>query len=115
MAFNCDACTPDGQASPLQRSVALLLTPTFESVLRLQMLKFGIPPPAVKLKMQQDGLNPDVLDCDPTKPLPKRFVSQEDQLEAFIDGPPLKDEPLYKKYFQVRVLLADAIAMTCML
>ncbi len=69
------------------------------------MLKFGIPPPAVKLKMQQDGLNPDVLDCDPTKPLPKRFVSQEDQLEAFIDGPPLKEEPLYKKYFQARVLL----------
>ncbi len=65
------------------------------------MLKFGIPPPAVKLKMQQDGVNPDVLDCDASKPLPKKYVSVEDQLEAYIDGPPVKEEPLYQKYFQV--------------
>jgi hypothetical protein len=65
------------------------------------MLKFGIPPPAVKLKMQSEGVNPDVLDCDPTKPLPKRFLPPEDEMELYTDGPPLKEDPRFMKYFQV--------------
>lgn len=66
------------------------------------MLKVGIPPPAVKVKMSSEGLNPEVLDCDPTKPLPKRLLPPEDPMEKYTDGPPLKDDPVYKKYFTVR-------------
>jgi hypothetical protein len=65
------------------------------------MLKFGIPPPAVKLKMQSEGVIPDVLDCDPSKPLPKRFLPPEDEMEQYTDGPPLKEDPRFAKFFQV--------------
>ncbi len=34
------------------------------------MLKVGIPPPAVKIKMSQEGLDPNVLDMDPDAPAP---------------------------------------------
>ena len=35
------------------------------------MLKMMIPLPAVKQQVMKDGLNPNILDCDHDKPLPK--------------------------------------------
>ena len=70
----------------------------------LQMLKFGIPVPAAQLKMIAEGLNPLVLECDPDKPLPKKYVVKDvvDEMEAYTDGPKLGEHEVYAKYFKVR-------------
>jgi hypothetical protein len=67
------------------------------------MLKFGIPLPAAQLKMVGEGLNPLVLECDPEKPLPKKFVVKDvqDEMEAYTDGPVLTEHPVFGKYFKV--------------
>ncbi len=69
------------------------------------MVQVGIPAVAVEGKMRQEGLNPQILSCDPEKPLPKLFVvvSLEDILNAYTEGPPLKEDPRFEKYFKVRV------------
>ena len=73
--------------------------------LPLQMLKFGIPMPAAQLKMIGEGLDPLVLECDPDKPLPKKFVPKEDEMERYTDGPALKDHETYGKFFKVPTAL----------
>jgi hypothetical protein len=67
------------------------------------MLRFGVPASAVRLKMETDGANPLVLECDPEKPLPKKFVPQGDPLEAYVDGPALRDDHRFARFFKVSV------------
>jgi hypothetical protein len=57
------------------------------------MLKMGIPPPAVKHKMAKDGVDPAILDMDPTKPPP--------MAEAVSAGPAIQDDPKYQPYFKM--------------
>ena len=40
-----------------------------------KMLKMGMPKVGVAIKMNAEGLNADVLDLDPEKPLPAKFSS----------------------------------------
>ena len=61
----------------------------------LKMLKMGIPPPAVKHKMVKDGINPDILDMDPTKP---PVASEKSQ---YADGPAIKDDPTFRPYLKM--------------
>ncbi len=58
--------------------------------------------------MVQEGLNPLVLYCDPEKPLPKKFVVVPVG-EEFTDGPPLKNDPVYGKYFKVGRVAAGVV------
>lgn len=55
-----------------------------------KMLKVGLPSAAVKHKMVQEGVDPDVLDLDPAQPRPRKSA-----------GPPLKDDPVYGKFFKM--------------
>ena len=48
----------------------------------------GLPMPAVKHAMTRDGLDPDVMDGDHSKP-------------AGGSGVPLKEDPKYAKYFKM--------------
>ena len=50
---------------------------------------------AVQNAMQRDGLDPTIMDLDPDKSLASQLKKEED------DGPPLKDDPKYQKYFKV--------------
>ena len=51
---------------------------------------------AVQNAMQRDGLEPTIIDLDPDKSVASQLKKEED------DGPPLKDDPKYQKYFKVR-------------
>ena len=51
---------------------------------------------AVQNAMQRDGLDPTIMDLDPDKSVASQLKKEED------DGPPLKDDPKYQKYFKVR-------------
>jgi len=65
-----------------------------------KMLKVGVPRGGVKQKMRQEGLNPAILDMDPTKPPP---ATAPDDAAA---QPALKDHP---KYAKVRVLFRPVL------
>lgn len=47
-----------------------------------KMLKIGHPLPVVKHKMQRDGLDPAILDMDPSKPLPVMQAAAEESEDA---------------------------------
>merc|ERR1711966_446215 len=59
-----------------------------------KMLKMGLPKGAVKNAMERDGLDPSIIDLDPEK-------SVASQQESIDDGPPLKEDPTYTKYFKM--------------
>jgi hypothetical protein len=66
-----------------------------------RMLKAGIPAPAVKAKMTQEGFDPDLLDNKPTDlapaDLPKKSSAEAEQQEMVA----CKDHPAYSKYFKM--------------
>ena len=61
-----------------------------------KMLKMGLPLGAVKNSLVRDGKDPAIMDLDPNKSL----VSQMSLAEE-VDGPPLKDDEEYSKYFKM--------------
>jgi hypothetical protein len=75
---------PKAQESAYTGSLpALKDDPKFERYFR--MLKMGLPLDVAKHAMVRDGLDPDILDKDPNKPI----------------GIPVKDDPKYEKYFKM--------------
>ncbi|KAL7489856.1 hypothetical protein ACHAW6_015582 [Cyclotella cf. meneghiniana] len=63
-----------------------------------KMLKMGLPLGAVKNALQRDGLDPTIMDLDHDKSL----ASQQNEEEKLVDnGPKLKDDPKYQKYFKM--------------
>ena len=58
-----------------------------------KMLKMGLPHDAVKHSLQRDGKDPNILDMDPKKSLASQTTSD--------DGPLLRDDPEYEKYFKM--------------
>ena len=62
-----------------------------------KMLKVGLSPPAVKNKMTKDGVDPSILDMDPTKP-PE---IKKDDGPVYADGLAIQDDPKYTKYFKM--------------
>jgi hypothetical protein len=50
---------------------------------------------AVQNAMQRDGLDPTVMDLDHNRSVASQLKKDED------DGPPLKDDPKYQKYFKM--------------
>ena len=53
-----------------------------------------MPLGAVKNAMQRDELDPSIMDLDPEKSVASQLKDEEDTL-------PLKDDPLYIKYFKM--------------
>ncbi|KAL7552298.1 hypothetical protein ACHAWF_015542 [Thalassiosira exigua] len=58
-----------------------------------KMMKMGLPKDAAQHAMIRDQLDPKILDLDPEKSLKSQVGSEE--------GPPLKDNPKYAKYFKM--------------
>ena len=65
-----------------------------------KMKKMGIPIGGVKNAMVRDGKDPLIADLDPTKPLATQRKDEHAESEND-DGPPLKDDPEYSKYFKM--------------
>jgi hypothetical protein len=51
---------------------------------------------AVQNAMQRDGLDPSIMDLDHNKSVASQQKKDDDE-----DGPPLKDDPKYQKYFKM--------------
>ncbi|GLE08468.1 hypothetical protein PINS_up019651 [Pythium insidiosum] len=61
-------------------NVALREHPKYGSYFK--MLKIGHPPEVVKHRMRKEGVDPFILDCDPSKPLPKTPVPSGPSIEV---------------------------------
>ena len=72
-----------------QVNVALQDDPKYTKYFK--MLKMGLPMGAVKNALQRDGLDPNIMDGDHSKPVESEESS----------GVPLKDDPKYTKYFKM--------------
>ena len=73
----------------------------------------NIPLEAIKHSMTKDGVNPDMLDCDPNAPAPKlkpKVVTPAPSKKKAADPnePKLKDDPKYAKFFK----MLESIATT---
>jgi hypothetical protein len=60
-----------------------------------KMLKMGLPMDAVKHAMKRDGCDPSIMDLNHDMSLKSQRGSADD------DGPPLKEDPEYEKYFKM--------------
>ena len=69
--------------------------PIYEKYFR--MLSKGLSDGAVRNAIQRDGLDPAVLGLNPDKTL----LSQTKNKSTPDSGPPLKDDPVYNKYFRM--------------
>ena len=63
-----------------------------------KMLSMGLPKDAVKNALVRDGKDPSIMDLDPDKSVKSQTGGGE---EAKDDGPPLKEDPEFKKYFKM--------------
>merc|ERR1712194_64187 len=63
------------------------------------MLKMGLPIGAVKNALVRDGKDPSIMDLDPNKSVKSQLKGDEDEDED--DGPPLKEDPDFIKYFKM--------------
>ena len=61
-----------------------------------KMLAMGLPIGAVKNSLSKDGKDPAVMDLDPTKSFKAQMEGKKSN-----DGPPLKEDPDYSKYFKM--------------
>jgi len=69
-----------------------------EYVKYFKMLKMGLPMGAVKNAVQRDGKDPSMMDLDPNKSL--KLQTQKGS-SGGDDGPILKEDPEYVKYFKM--------------
>ena len=53
---------------------------------------------AVQNAVQRDGLDPSIMELDPEKSVASQLKKDEKEED---DGPPLKDDPKYQKYFKM--------------
>jgi len=62
----------------------------------------GLPDGAVRNAMQRDGVDPSILDLDPEKSLKSQTKSENATTENNDDGVPIKDDPAFEKYFNMK-------------
>ena len=77
-----------------------------------KMKKMGLPEGAVRNAMTRDGVDTKVLDLDPER----SFTSQTLSESAATNGVPIKDDPLYQKYFKMKKMgLPDGAVRNAMI
>ncbi|GKY91382.1 hypothetical protein MPSEU_000110500 [Mayamaea pseudoterrestris] len=97
----------NGNVDAIPSEPSLADDPKFAKYFR--MLKTGLPPTVVRHALQRDGLDPSILDFDPTRSYVSQvndMTSTEDLKTTLVqtDEPetlPLKDDPTYSKYFRM--------------
>ncbi len=73
----------------------------FIFLLYMIILQMGLPIGAVRQALQREGKDPNIVDMDPEK----SYASQNKSTVEKNDGPLLKDDPEFIKYFKVSVIL----------
>ena len=66
------------------------------------MLKMGIPTGAVQQALQKEGKDPHVINMDPEKSYSIQ-MKRQDNANKNVELP-LKEDPLYSKFFKVHTL-----------
>jgi hypothetical protein len=120
LALDPDAPAPNsggggGAGAAAEERIALREHPTYSKYFK--MLKVGLPRDAVKAKMQQEGVNPEMLERDPSELVPLRDhkgagagaagggSSLQDDSTAPVAGAggavAIADHPKYGKYFRM--------------
>ena len=89
--------SPGASADTGESDPALQDDPKYEKYFR--MLSKGLPDGAVRNALSRDGLDPSILDLDRTKSLASQKAAGDDREGK--DGPPLREDPLYTKYFRM--------------
>merc|ERR1712238_188641 len=70
-----------------------------EYIKYFKMLKMGLPMGAVQHAVTRDGKDPSIMDLDPNKSVKSQLENDDDKEED--EGPALKDDPEYAKYFKM--------------
>ena len=65
-----------------------------------KMMKMGLPKEVAQHAMTRDQMDPSILDLDPEKSLKSQLTPKEGE-GGDDDGPPLKDDPKYVKYYKM--------------
>eukprot|EP00934_Nitzschia_sp_Nitz4_P006014 Nitzschia sp. Nitz4//scaffold124_size66437//25636//38731//NITZ4_006111-RA/size66437-processed-gene-0.6-mRNA-1//1//CDS//3329534552//6004//frame0 len=81
---------------PADGEVPLKSDPEYEKYFK--MLKMGLPMGAVKNALVRDGKDPSIMDLDPNKSVKSQLAPKGGDND---DGPPLKEDPEYEKYFKM--------------
>ena len=63
---------------------------------------------AVQNAMQRDGEDPAIMDLDHDKSVASQLKKDEEE-EEVDEGPPLKDDPKYAKYFKMLKMVSGSI------
>ncbi|KAL3923123.1 MAG: hypothetical protein SGILL_001834 [Bacillariaceae sp.] len=87
----------ENEAPPGAQGESLRNDPEYAKYFK--MLKIGMQKEQVMHAMKKDGKDPAILDLDPDKPLQSQLPKPA--TDANGDAPPLKDDPLYAKYFKM--------------
>ena len=61
---------------------------------------------AVKNAMQRDELDPTIMDLDHDKSVASQMKGDGDDVD---DGPPLKEDPKYQKYFKMLKMVSHRL------
>ena len=71
----------------------------------------GLPPGAVQNALRKAGLDPEIINMDPEKSYASQLkgTGGDDEKD---DGPPLKDDKEYTKYFKVSSTLGSLILLS---
>eukprot|EP00981_Chlorochromonas_danica_P001557 scaffold341_cov154-Ochromonas_danica.AAC.1 len=88
------AASPDGEAL-----VALHMHPKYSKFFK--MLKVGLPKDAVKMKMQQEGADPTMLDKDPSEKIPVKDQPASSVPDASQEMVAVSEHPKYSKFFKM--------------
>ena len=64
---------------------------------------------AVQNAMQRDGLDPAIMDLDHDKSVASQMKGDDD----VDDGPPLKEDPKYEKYFKMLKMVCFVLQHVC--
>ena len=94
--------TAHQEAAAGEDMVPIIDHPTYAKYFK--MLKVGVPAETVKAKMTREGVNPAMLDKDPTELIPRVEAAKPAEADGAADGKkmvPVSEHPKYSKYFRM--------------
>ena len=82
---------------------ALKVDPEYQKYMK--MLKVGMPKVTVRTALERDGKDPSVADMDPEQSYASQAKEKQlDDKKKSGNGPPLQEDPEFKKFFKVRLV-----------
>mmetsp|Transcript_7959 Transcript_7959/g.27842 ORF Transcript_7959/g.27842 Transcript_7959/m.27842 type:complete len:1349 (-) Transcript_7959:196-4242(-) len=102
-----------GEAAPapvVQLAVEAAIKDDAKYVKYFKMLRMHIPKAAVQMQMTQAGLDPQILDADP-EAAADAVLAAFKPVEKKAEGPALRDDPKYSKYFKMLAMHVPKMAV----